>query len=120
MPRIQVYIAKAQGRCCPSTSRTRGLANPVAVNHQPSYAVVLKIPKSLDDPNTRKQFLDSVCPDLTELGKLRQLKQDWKFYIKSKSSTKNIVEKMKAIKPEVIAMMKEKLFITALKQVHLT
>ena len=43
--------------------------------------------------------------------------QDWKFFVKFKSSAEKTVEKMKASKPEVSAMLKEKMFIDVLKQV---
>ena len=94
-------------------SRVPELANLVAVDPWPSYAVVLKMLKSLDDPNACKQLLDSVCPDSAEISELRKLKQDWKLYVKSKSSA----EKMKASKPDVAAMLKEKLFIAILRRV---
>jgi hypothetical protein len=45
------------------------------------------------------------------------LKQEWKLYVKSKSSAEKIVEKMKASKHEVAAMFKEKLSIALLKQI---
>ena len=90
-----------------------GLANPVAVSPQLSYAVVCKMQKSLNNPNACEQFLDSVCPTSVEMSELRILKQDWKLYIKSKLSA----EKMKTSKPEVAAMLQEKMFIAVLKQV---
>ena len=44
------------------------------------------------------------------------VKQDWKLYVKSKSSVEKIVEKTKASKPEIAATLKEKLFIPVVKQ----
>ena len=75
------------------------------------------MPKSLESSDAHKQFFDGVCPDSAEISKLRKLKQDWKFYVTSKSSAENIVEKMKASKPEVPTMLKEKMFMAVLKQV---
>nr|CAG4635257.1 EOG090X0064 [Artemia franciscana] len=46
-----VSTAKAWGLCCPWMGRVPGLANPVAVNPHSSFAVVLKMPKSLDNPD---------------------------------------------------------------------
>lgn len=112
-----VSMAKAQSLCCPSASSVPGPANPVTVNPQTSYAVVLKMPKSLDNPIARKQFLDTICPNSAEISELKKVRQDWKLFVKSKSSAEKIVEKMKVSKPEVSAMLKEKMFIAVLKKV---
>ena len=111
-----VSTAKVQSLCCLSASSVPGSANPVTINPQPSYAVVLKISKSLDNPVARKQFLDSIRPNSAEISELKKVRQDGKLFVKSKSSAEKIVEKMKASKPEVSAMLKEKMFIAVLKQ----
>ena len=86
--------AKAQSLCCHSASTVPGPADPVTVNPQPFYAVVPKMPMSLDNPVACKQFLDSVCPNSAEISELRKVRQDWKLFVKSKSSAKKIVEKI--------------------------
>jgi len=74
-------------------SSVTGFANPVLVCPWLSYAVVLKMPRSVDNSDPRKQFFGSVCPDSAEISELRKSKQDWKLCIKSKSSAERTVEK---------------------------
>ena len=42
------------------TVKKERYANPAAFNSKPSYAVVLKMPKSVDNPDACKQFLDNL------------------------------------------------------------
>ena len=95
-----VSTAKAHSLCCPSASSVPGSAIPVTVNPQPSYAVVLKMPKYLDNLVARKKFLDRICANSAEISELKKIRQDWKLFVKSKSSTEKIVEKMKVSKPD--------------------
>ena len=66
-----VFTTKARGLCCPSMGRVPGLANPVAVNPHSSFAVLLKMLKSLDN---RESSCNKSMPILDSSLMLKSLK----------------------------------------------
>ena len=97
-----------------SSTSTPGTKDIAKVGAKPSYAVVLNIPKALDNPDARKRFVDSLCPNSDEINQLRKTKDDWKLIVRSKSSARTIVENLKSNAPDVTAKLKVRLFIAVL------